>query len=886
MFVCVLAQAQAQVTPPHSTGFEPAEGFVLGSLNGQNNWLVDQGMASIIDTDAQTGSYSLNIANSTPFTQISLPLSDPGGQSIVLSDLYIKAYASDLISKDEFLDIEGSIIGFFEVASGIGEFYVFEGDGSSSGTWVTTGVTKTLNVNSVTDSWIRLTLRQDFSFGNKLWDLHIDGIAAAANLGLLDDSKIFPSAFIHLGHTGGSSYFDNFSIQFTHPLYADSDQDGMDDSYETTYGLNTSVNDRNGDLDNDGVSNVEEHTYGTAANNWDSDGDGESDFDEINASSDPLDYYNGALPTFTIAQGNDQVGLVGAFLPVAMEVKVTDGSGDPLINAPVFVNLDTGNGLLNNSISSTGTQSSLILRTDTTGIVSFYYLQSSSTESAMIVAEASLAGGSTAGVTFYAESVSIPLPDQSNLVAWYKADSGISESFGDVSGWADQSSAGNDASQSTSSLMPDLVDDAIFGQSAVYFDGSDDYMVLPAGSGSNNSLTDFTSGLSAFVVAKHESFAPSTRFFTLSRGGSSEVIAIALHKLFSYSFYSLDIEYLVDNYDDPVERVPALDPLVESQAKLISVVHRPTTGSFGDAEVFINSKSRKISEIMMPAVPTEHRTVNYLGKSSLSHPYFHGYMPEVIIYKNDLSSSDRRQVDVYLSRKYGLPIAVEAPYFSPATGATHPSSITVTITSPETLPGNISQYIRYTTDGSAPNWDSAGFNDTSGDVLITQSTTIRARVYFDEFTFSEFAQASYDVNDADQDGMDDDWEDANGLNDADAADAVADDDLDGLSNLQEFLAGTNPHDVDSNDDGLTDSVALRLGLSAMGSDTDGDGLTNAAEAVMGTSPLIADTDGDGVNDAEDAFPLDPTSSAFPSADPSDTTGPIITLESPAGALLQ
>ena len=51
------------------------------------------------------------------------------------------------------------------------------------------------------------------------------------------------------------------------PASADSDNDGMPDSWELLYGLNVGVNDANGDLDGDGVSNLNEYLSGTLPNN-------------------------------------------------------------------------------------------------------------------------------------------------------------------------------------------------------------------------------------------------------------------------------------------------------------------------------------------------------------------------------------------------------------------------------------------------------------------------------------------------------------------------------------------------------------------------------------------------------------------------------------------
>lgn len=53
------------------------------------------------------------------------------------------------------------------------------------------------------------------------------------------------------------------------------------------------------------------------------------------------------------------------------------------------------------------------------------------------------------------------------------------------------------------------------------------------------------------------------------------------------------------------------------------------------------------------------------------------------------------------------------------------------------------------------------------------------------------------MNDADLDGMGDDWEVAYGLNPADASDANRDDDKDGRTNLEEFISGTDPKDASS-----------------------------------------------------------------------------------------
>ena len=65
--------------------------------------------------------------------------------------------------------------------------------------------------------------------------------------------------------------------------------------------------------------------------------------------------------------------------------------------------------------------------------------------------------------------------------------------------------------------------------------------------------------------------------------------------------------------------------------------------------------------------------------------------------------------------------------------------------------------------------------------------------------------------DQDNDQMPDRWEDLYGLDSANPADATEDPDLDGLENLQEFMAGTIPHDPDTDDGGESDGSEVANG---------------------------------------------------------------------------
>src|SRR5262249_51947465 len=91
--------------------------------------------------------------------------------------------------------------------------------------------------------------------------------------------------------------------------------------------------------------------------------------------------------------------------------------------------------------------------------------------------------------------------------------------------------------------------------------------------------------------------------------------------------------------------------------------------------------------------------------------------------------------------------------------------------------------------------------------------------------------------------------------------AAADSDSDGLSNLQEYQHGTDPHKADTDGDGLTDAQEVALGTNPLNADTDGDGMSDFEElnAPISTNPKLADTDGDGVNDHDEVLRgTDPT----------------------------
>ena len=107
--------------------------------------------------------------------------------------------------------------------------------------------------------------------------------------------------------------------------------------------------------------------------------------------------------------------------------------------------------------------------------------------------------------------------------------------------------------------------------------------------------------------------------------------------------------------------------------------------------------------------------------------------------------------------------------------------------------------------------------------------------------------------DSDHDGMPDDWEDLYNLNKNNSADAGLDADNDGLTNLQEFIQGTNPTLSDTDNDGLTDGDEINnYNTNPLEADSDNDGLSDGLEVLnYHTDPLKSDSDDDGLTDEEE-----------------------------------
>jgi hypothetical protein len=223
------------------------------------------------------------------------------------------------------------------------------------------------------------------------------------------------------------------------------------------------------------------------------------------------------------------------------------------------------------------------------------------------------------------------------LSVWLKADEGVTLAGGAVETWADQSRAGNDATQSTLSSRPKLVNNAIGGKRSIKFDGADDFLTLPPG------FSDFNAGMTVFVVAHPTSMTDEATFFDLGNAEAADNITFgreAASSTLALRVYSAS----------HASSILGEETIKENRFQLFEAVQQPS----GSAELFKNGESVKVGSLEVPT--NTNRSRNFIAKSNWeSRSFFEGEIAEILIFNKAISAEDRQAMELYLAQKYNLP---------------------------------------------------------------------------------------------------------------------------------------------------------------------------------------------------------------------------------------
>ena len=171
---------------------------------------------------------------------------------------------------------------------------------------------------------------------------------------------------------------DEVHIYETDPLDADTDDDLVNDGDEITANTNPLISDDGTpqpfvDTDNDQIDDAWETLHGVDDPEDDPDGDGANNRAEFQAGTDPNDYYNEVTPTIVIVSGDGQSSGAGMVTRAPVVIRILDADGAVLNNAPLTAALQQAEGALLAEADSPTGGPSLDLRTNSQGEAHFFF---------------------------------------------------------------------------------------------------------------------------------------------------------------------------------------------------------------------------------------------------------------------------------------------------------------------------------------------------------------------------------------------------------------------------------------------------------------------------------------------------------------------------------
>ncbi len=239
------------------------------------------------------------------------------------------------------------------------------------------------------------------------------------------------------------------------------------------------------------------------------------------------------------------------------------------------------------------------------------------------------------------------LPAIPGALVWLEGDLGVKP--GAVAQWKDQSSFGNDATQSDLPSQPLSVLNGLNGRPVVRFDGTR-YLSLPGG------FADFTQGLSAFVVTKPAVTAHpanlAARFFDFAANYGTLTSSILFVRYWPNGQDVL--MYQVYPGSSPGPNVGAASAITDDAWQELSVVEAGgNAGTTAQATLYKNGALVASSAVLVPDNLT--RQSNLIGKSNVgADPLFKGDFAALIVFQRALTPTERQTMDDYLKKKWAF----------------------------------------------------------------------------------------------------------------------------------------------------------------------------------------------------------------------------------------
>jgi hypothetical protein len=655
--------------------------------------------------------------------------------------------------------------------------------------------------------------------------------------------------------------------------------------------------------------------------NGDPDGDGFTNFYEFVHGTDPNDYFNGRVPQIIIVSGDNQQSRPGTLVSDPLKVRVQDASGEPLANAPVQFNAGLTAGAL--ATATDGALSDIVsTRTLSDGTAEAFYRQPPTPGLTSEITASIISPSVAAKVTFYASTTEGLAIDPSPISVTVNAGQTLSAPVTLTNGTSHAVDFNLDVTNASIDSLSYQDSDQEGGPTFVWNDISTTGTHLDNVSDADDDFDSFDISFAFPYFGQSYStvYVSSNGFVTLGTGSSdykhyhlpdveappNEIAAFHtdLNLGDSGDVYYQDFgDHVVIQFDNAARYAGdgfATFQIILKSDGTILFYYSHMQGTLDDATVGIQNAdaTKGLTVGFNQSYLKDHLAIrikngfSWLQLTPLTGSLEPGQNVQLnAMFDASAFTDGEFQSNIHVTGSNvetgDVPITMTvnaAPTVKitgPEDGTIYIVDDTISLTSDASDPDGVSKVEFYDSNTKIGESTSTDFsfvwqNATAG------THTIKARA-IDTMGAATFSQSiTIDVQlDTNHNGMGDDWEmqhfgNLNQIGDGDA-------DGDGLTNIQEFRAHTDPmtrdtdgdgigdgdevnvyhtnaRSSDTDGDGMSDAYEIQHGLNPNSNDSqldsDGDGLTNVEEYSLGTDPENPDTDGDGVSDKDDGWPSD------------------------------
>ncbi|MEQ9309336.1 MAG: FG-GAP-like repeat-containing protein [Balneolaceae bacterium] len=234
-----------------------------------------------------------------------------------------------------------------------------------------------------------------------------------------------------------------------------------------------------------------------------------------------------------------------------------------------------------------------------------------------------------------------------------KADAGVILTGTEVTSWTDQSGNANNATQTSSTNRPVLVDNSMNGEPVIRFNGTNSFLQLPAATNLGIQSNDYE----LFIVARSATANTNVEFLL---AGSIEQYELHTNGSGGIRYIPKTLVYIDEG---------SVGDYTDTEPHLYNL---RATDTYGSVTVDVDNSTQS---------NTNSRSSDggnlYLGARANGSLVLNGDIAEVLLYNAVLSESGRDSVESYLKGKYNI----DPPVVAPTTQATNLSTSNVTATS-------------------------------------------------------------------------------------------------------------------------------------------------------------------------------------------------------------